>query len=125
MRTSLPFFAIVGTFMCSCSTHRYYTTSTFDQQAARHKIIAVLPAEMVFTGTQPKNLTPEAISEIEETESTLFQNALYNGILRYADTRKYMTTVAVQDISTTRRMLEENKISVRGSWNEDDKKLAT
>lgn len=127
MRTTLPFltFSISALVMCSCSTHRYYTTSSFDQQAARHKMIAVLPAEMVFTGTQPKNLSPEVISEIEENESTLFQNALYNGILRYAETRKYMTTVAVQDISTTRRMLEENKISVRDSWNEDDKKLAS
>src|SRR5438046_8101089 len=97
--------------VCTCSRHRHYTTSSFDQQAVKHKIIAVLPAEMVFTGTQPKNITPEAIAQIEEAESTLFQNALYNGILRYADSRKYMTTVAVQDISTTRRMLEENQIS--------------
>jgi len=126
MRTNLPVltFSLGALLVCSCSSHRYYTTSAFEQQAAKHKIIAVLPAEMVFTGTQPKNITPEAIAQLEEAESTLFQNALYNGILRYADTRKYMTTVAVQDITATRRMLEENGISVRDSWNEDDKKLA-
>jgi len=126
MRTNLPVltFSLGALLVCSCSSHRYYTTSAFEQQAAKHKIIAVLPAEMVFTGTQPKNITPEAIAQLEEAESTLFQNALYNGILRYADTRKYMTTVAVQDITATRRMLEENGISIRDSWNEDDKKLA-
>src|SRR4051812_3378494 len=99
MRTNLPVltFTLGAILACSCSSHRYYTTSLFEQQAAKHKIIAVLPAEMVFTGTQPKTITPEAIAQIEEFESTLFQNALYNGILRYADTRKYMTTVAVQD----------------------------
>src|SRR6476469_4485839 len=122
----VPFisFCLIAPLIFSCSTRRYYTTSVFEQQAAHHKIIAVLPAEMVFTGTQPKNLTPEAIAQIEENESEIFQNSLYNGILRYADTRKYTTTVAVQDISTTRRLLEENQISIRGSWNEDDKKLA-
>src|SRR4051812_9048369 len=126
MRTHLLVitFSFGACLLFSCSTHRYYTTSLFEQQAANHKMIAVLPAEMVFTGTQPKNLTSKAIMQIEETESTLFQNSLYNGILRYAESRKYMTTVAVQDISTTRRVLEENNISVRDSWNEDDKKLA-
>src|SRR5438270_9724301 len=127
MRISLPVLAIsfMAPLAFSCSTNRYYTTSVFEQQAAGHKIIAVLPAEMVFTGTQPKNVTPEAIAQIEENESQVFQNALYNGILRYAESRKYTTTVAVQDISTTRHILETNQISVRNSWNQDDKKLAT
>lgn len=125
MRITLPFLAFsFGVLaMVSCS-RRHYTTSVFEQQTAKHRVIAVLPAEMVFTGIQAKNLSPEDIMQIEESESTLFQNSLYNGILRYADTRRYMTTVAVQDISTTRRRLEENNITVRESWNEDDKKLA-
>lgn len=125
MRRCLPAFFLFGAFLvCSCSARRYYTTSSYEQQMATHKTIAVLPAEMVFTGIQPKNLTPDAIAQIEETESQIFQNALVNGILRYADTRRYLTTVSVQDIGTTRKILEENKISIRDSWNEDDKKLA-
>ena len=49
---------------------------------------------------------------------------MYNGILRYANTGKYYTTILVQDISTTQRLLQENNISIRDSWTEDDKKLA-
>ncbi len=108
----------------SCSSPKYYTSSSFAQQTRHHKIIAVLPAEMIFTGTQPKNLTPEAIAAIEETESRSFQHSLYNSILRHANTRKYFTSVAVQDLGTTEKLLEENGISIRGSWKEDDKKLA-
>lgn len=107
----------------SCA-HKYYTSSAFEQQSVKHRMIAILPAEMIFTGTQPKNLTPEDIKKIEETESRTFQNSLYNGILRYANTKKYYTTVTVQDISTTQKLLEDNGITVRDSWKEDDKKLA-
>ena len=32
--------------------------------------------------------------------------------------------VGVQDISTTQKLLEDNGISIRNSWREDDKKLA-
>lgn len=108
----------------SCSSHKYYTSNSFEQQTAHHRTIAVLPAEMIFTGTPPKNITPEAIAQIEETESLTFQNALYNGILRHANSKKYYTSIAVQDISTTQKLLEQNHISVRDSWREDDRKLA-
>ncbi|MGZ3882468.1 MAG: hypothetical protein ACXVBF_14060, partial [Flavisolibacter sp.] len=42
----------------------------------------------------------------------------------YANSNKYYTAVGFQDISTTQKLLEENNISVRASWREDDKKLA-
>ncbi len=107
----------------SCS-HKRYVTSYFDQQTAHHKLIAVLPAEMIFTGTQPKDITADDIAKIEETESKMFENYLANSILRYANTQNYYTAVGVQDISTTQKLLEDNNISIRDSWREDDKKLA-
>jgi hypothetical protein len=120
-RYSLLLTALI--IVSSCS-HKYYTSSLFEQQTRNHKVIAVLPAEMVFTGTQPKNLTPENIKQIEEQESKNFQIGLYNSILRYANSRKYVTTVNVQDFSTTQRILQENNISVRDSWYKNDAELA-
>ncbi|MGZ3880141.1 MAG: hypothetical protein ACXVBF_02330 [Flavisolibacter sp.] len=119
----LGFAATAIIFITSCS-HKNYTTSYFDQQTANHKIIAVLPAEMIFTGSQPKDVSAEEIAKIEETESRMFQNYLFSAILRYANSNKYYTAVGFQDISTTQKLLEENNISVRASWREDDKKLA-
>jgi hypothetical protein len=110
-------------FTISCS-HKNYTTSYFDQQTANHRLIAVLPAEMIFTGTQPKDVSPEDITKIEETESRMFQNYLFSAILRYANSNRYYTAVGVQDISTTQTLMEENNISIRDSWKQDDKKLA-
>jgi hypothetical protein len=116
--------AFVFIFLFSACSRKHYAVSYFDQQTANHKLIAVLPAEMIFTGVQPKDVSPEDIQKIEETESRMFQNYLFNSILRYANTNRYYTTVGVQDISTTEKMLEDNHISIRDSWREDDKKLA-
>ena len=125
MKKNLPFYSglLLLILFTSCAGHKYYTSSSFEQQTAKHKMIAVLPAEMIFTGTQPKNLSPEDIAAIEERESIAFQNSLYNSILRHANTKKYYTSVNVQDIGTTQKLLEENGISIRDSWKEDDKKL--
>lgn len=126
MKKLLPYLSIAllfTIFVTACS-RKHYPVSYFDQKTASHRLIAVLPAEMIFTGTQPKDLTPEAISKIEENESRMFQNYLFNSILKYANDRRYYTAVGVQDISTTEKLLEDNNISVRESWKQDDRKLA-
>lgn len=115
---------LVFTALFSCS-RKYYATSYFDQQTSHHRVIAVLPAEMVFTGVQPKNLAPETIKQIEEQESRDFQVALYNSILQYANSRRYYTTVNVQDFATTQRLLSDSNISVRDAWSRSDQELTT
>jgi hypothetical protein len=121
MRKSL-LFAFTFLLLFSCS-HKYYT-SFFDQQTSNHKVVAVLPAEMIFTGKQPDKLTPDDIAKIEESESKSFQQSLYNSILRYAESKKYFTRINLQDLVTTQKILEEHNISSRDSWKKDDKELA-
>lgn len=118
--SNIAFLALVLFSACS---RKHYAVSYFDQQTAHHKLIAVLPAEMIYTGVQPKELTSEDIAKIEENESRIFQSYLVSSILRHANTNKYYTSVGVQDISTTQKLLEDNGISIRDSWKQDDKKL--
>jgi hypothetical protein len=125
MKKALPVVLFFPVFLSVSCSHKYYKTSYFDQQTAHHKIVAVLPAEMIFTGKQPDNLKPEDISKIEEQESKMFQQSLYNSILRYANSRKFFTRVNVQDLSTTQRILAEHNIHFRDAWKKDDKELAT
>jgi hypothetical protein len=124
MKTMLPIALLSVLLFASCASRKYYTSPLFERQTAHHKTIAVLPAEIVFTGMQPKNLSPESIAAIEENESLLFQNSLYNSILRYANSKKYYTSVLVQDLATTQKLLEQHQVSLRESWKEDDKRLA-
>ncbi|MGH2566497.1 MAG: hypothetical protein ACRDE5_18405 [Ginsengibacter sp.] len=122
MKKIIPIILFSVIIISSCS-HRYYTSTFFEQQTANHKLIAVLPSEIIFTGKQPKDLTPEQIAKIEEGESRAFQQSLYGDILKYANSRKYYMSVGVQDINTTMSLLDQNNISVRDSWKMDDKKL--
>jgi hypothetical protein len=109
-------------FILSCG-HKYYTATTFEQQSSMHKLVAILPAEMIYTGKQPETMTPDEIQRIEESESRSFQRSLYNNILRYANSRKYYTTVNFQDVIMTQKLLDENKIGIRDAWRKDDKEL--
>ncbi|HEX7846881.1 MAG TPA: hypothetical protein VF476_13850, partial [Chitinophagaceae bacterium] len=113
----------VFTILVSCS-RKVYTASNFEEQTTEHRVVAVVPAEMIFTGTQPKNMTEEDIAKLEEAESIAFQQSLYNNILRYANTNKYVTTVNFQDITTTQKILEQKNISARASWKMTDKDLS-
>jgi hypothetical protein len=115
---------LIGVIISTSCSRKNYSNSFFDQQTANHKIIAVLPSEIVFTGKQPKDLSAEQISKMEEEESKAFQMALYGSIMRYANTNKTYMWVGVQDVTKTINTLEENQISIRDSWKMDDKKLA-
>lgn len=117
----LSFSFILLLFSCS---NKYYTANNFSEKTEKHKVVAILPAEVTFTGKQPKNMSPEDIAEAEERESIDFQWALMNSILDHANTRKYITTVNFQDIHKTQKLLEDNNISVRDSWKKDDEELA-
>lgn len=113
---------MVLTVFSSC--HRYYTSATFDQRTAKHHSIAILPPEMILTGVQPRNLSQQDIAQLEETESRVFQESLYNNILKKSNRGKYGMHVVVQPSVNTLAILEKNHISVRESWSRDDRDLA-
>ena len=117
------FTAIFILFLFSCS-NKYYTAGNFEEKTEKHKVVAILPAEVTLSGKLPKNVKPEDIAKAEERESIDFQYALMNSILNHANTKKYITTVNFQDINTTQKILEQNNISVRDSWKKDDEELA-
>src|SRR5689334_9057386 len=125
MKKFIPLFLVITIVLCFSCHRKYYTATFFNQQTVNHKLIAVLPSEIVFTGKQPKDLSTEQIAKMEEDESKAFQLSLYSNILRYANTNRTYMFVGVQDINKTMSTLDENQITVRDSWKMDDKKLAT
>ena len=120
--STLFFLALLITFS---SCHRYYTSSSFDQKTSKHKSIAVLPPKMLLTGNQPKTLSDYDIVVLEEKESKLFQEALYNNILKKSNQGKYDMDVNVQPFTNTLAILDKHNVSIRQSWEKDDKELAT
>ncbi|MCP4218262.1 MAG: hypothetical protein GY765_26740 [bacterium] len=104
--------------------HHFYTNPVFMEKAADHRIIAVLPFEMVFTGKQPKKLTIEQIREIEVAESIAFQNSLYHALLNQKNRYKNPLLIDVLSVRKTNRLLKSNDIDVRESWDMSSEELA-
>jgi len=116
-------FAFAFIILTSSCSRKNYAHSFFYQQTTEHKLIAILPPEMIFSGKQPKNMSEEDIRKTEEDESRMFQQSLYSSILRYANSGRYYMFVNVQDLNKTLNTLEENSVSLRDCWKMDDKKL--
>ena len=110
-------------FLICTSCSRNHVPSMAEEKTASHKSVAVLPVEMIMTGTRPKNLTDEDIRKIEETESKTFQQFLHDNILRNGNTDRYMLMVTVQNYINTINLLNENNISIRNSWFKTDDEL--
>ncbi len=122
MKKNLLFIsAFIVLIASSCSRHT--TSSVVYQKTARHRIVAVLPAEMIYTGTTPKNIKQEDLDKMEEEESKIFQQYLHDNILQNGNTKKYALTVSVQNYSNTLHTLSENNISWRDSWYKPDEEL--
>ena len=74
MKTTLPYFIIALVLISfSACQRKVYTSASFDQQTLDHKKVAILPAQIIFTGKMPKNMRQEDIETIEEKESIAFK----------------------------------------------------
>jgi len=107
----------------ACSHKNYYTSNNFDQLTARHRRIAILPAQVVLTGKKPEKMSDSAVAALEQSESRSFQVSLYNNILQYANTRKYRLKVEVQAISKTEMELAKYNISYKDIYSMEDTTL--
>ena len=52
-------------FLFSCS-NKYYTANNFEEKTQKHKLVAILPAEVMFGGKQPKNISPDITGILKE-----------------------------------------------------------
>jgi hypothetical protein len=106
------------------SCHHYYTSSSFTQKTSSHKLIAILPPQVAFTGNLPKNISIDDLKETEEKESKIFQEYLYNNLLKRGSSTKTPLSVGIQPYSNTLALLQKNGIGIRESWTLSDRELA-
>jgi hypothetical protein len=122
MKKSVPLFILsIALLTNACS--RRSTSSVVYQKTASHRLVAVLPAEMIYTGSKPKNASEEELQNTEESESKIFQQYLHDNILQNGNTSRYALRVNVQNYTNTLHLLEENNISLKDSWYKSDEEL--
>lgn len=112
---------LVAIFSTACN--RFYKNPEFARKTADHKIIAVLPYQIVITGRLPKEMTPEVKEKIETAESIGFQRNYYSQI-HTVGTRRHPLSVIVQPIERTNQLLTDKGITPTASWDKDPQELA-
>ena len=117
------FFSLLALLITSCGP-KIYTSSNFSTALAKHKTVAILPAEvtMQLRPNQAKNMTQQQLDEMAAKTGYDIQEKMYGWFLRRE--AKYSYTVTFQDVTKTNAKLKEAGISYNDLKTTDRAKLA-
>ncbi len=115
--------AIAILAITSCS-RPYYLSADFHERTDDHRVVAVLPFEMIYTGVLPENMADQELDDLQALESQAFQVSFYNQLLMNARRGKKARRVAMQDHRKTNQLLKENGIAIAESWSVSTEELA-
>ena len=115
--------SILALVLASCGP-QIYKSSNFSTAMAKHKTVAILPAEitMQLRPNQAKNMTQQQLDEMATKTGYDIQEKMYGWFLRRGDRFNY--TVAFQDVTKTNAKLKEAGISYNDLKTTDRSKLA-
>lgn len=116
-------YALICVLATSCGP-KIYQSANFTTALARHKTVAILPAE-VTTKLRPneaKKLTQEQIEELNTKTAYDIQEKMYGWFLRRGSRFSY--TVSFQDVTKTNAKLKEAGIEYKDLKSTDREKLA-
>lgn len=111
MRIKTTFFSLLILLVISSCVGTKFTSPNFDIKTAKHRVIAVLPFEMVYTGKMPENMTAADIEKIRYAEAMAFQKSLYDNILRQSGGGKKDVKIEIQPIEKTTKMLQDSGLN--------------
>jgi hypothetical protein len=113
----------LAALLVSCGP-QIYKSSEFDQAFARHKIVAILPADVSLQvrPNEAKKLTAEQIQDMAEKTGYDIQDKMYSWLLRRSD--KYHYTVTFQDVTRTNALLRAAGINYRDLPTKDRAEIA-
>lgn len=120
----LIYVAALCVFAVSCGP-KIYTASNFSNALAKHKTVAILPAEVNIRlrPNEAKKMTPEQMETLSSKTAYDIQEKMYGWFLRRGDKFKY--TVTFQDVTKTNAKLKEAGIAYSDLQTSDRSKLAT
>lgn len=106
MKIQITLLFFTSLVLASCGP-KIYKSTEFDTALARHKTVAILPAD-VSTRLRPneaKKVTTEQLAEMNEKTGFAIQDKMYSWFLRRSD--KYQYTVTFQDVTRTNALLKQ------------------
>ena len=114
---------LIGFILISCGP-TIYKSSAFDSALAKHKIVAILPAD-VTTRLRPneaKKITTEQLADLNEKTGFNIQDRMYSWFLHRSD--KFQYTVTFQDVTRTNALLKQAGISYNDLASKDRTELS-
>lgn len=109
-------------FLSSCQPAGY-VANDFDDRTQSHQVIAVLPAEIIYTGRLPADWTEEQEKTLRIEESTLLQTTVQSALLNRANTYRRGLRIDFQSVNTTNSRLREAGFEPHLAYREDPAKL--
>lgn len=115
--------AVVAILLASCGP-KIYQASNFNEALAKHKTVAIIPAEvtMQLRPNQTKNMTQAQLDEMAMKMGYDIQEKMYGWFLRRGN--KFEYTVNFQDVTQTNAKLKEAGIKYTDLKSTDRTKLA-
>ncbi len=106
----MSLFFVGMVYMTHAQTH-LYENPDFDRLTASHEIIAIVPfkTSVSLRPKQMKDITPEQLQKMEESEGLSIQSAMYSWFLKRDKQQKLK--IKVQDPNTTNALLRRNNIT--------------
>src|SRR5687767_956853 len=110
MRTTLLILSFL-TVAASCANRNVYKSADFENQAATHRTIAILPVKITETGHVAKNVSIEDIKAANERWSYIFQESLHTYILTQTGRNRKGQIVSFQGLQKTNAILKEHNLT--------------
>lgn len=109
--------------MAGCGP-KIYKSNEFDAALAKHKTVAILPADVTTTlrPNEAKKVSAEQLQDINEKTGFAIQDKMYSWFLRRSD--KFSYTVTFQDVTRTNALLKQAGISYNSLAAKDRTELA-
>jgi hypothetical protein len=115
--------ALFACLLFSCGP-KIYKSKEFDTAFAKHKTVAVLPAEVTsrLRPSEAKKITAEQIEEQNEKTGYDIQDKMYSWFLRRSEKFKY--TVTFQDVNRTNALLKQAEVDYKSLATKDRVEIA-
>ncbi len=112
--------------IASCSSNVYKDKSFLSKTNLSGQTLAVLPAEVIYSGNLPKNWDADRIEKMEIEGSSRLQQEVHDDFLYHASDRaiRKKWDINLIDVKVVNDRLEKNGISLKDSWRLPSEEIA-